>query len=123
MHTTQTIVCNTHLRGFKMITKQRLIDSLLELKTQALDNKVQQESVGICLNWADILGNNLTYKLVYIFQQDWFCRTGHPHYPVPNSVNVGLWEGKNLEMRLSLIDYILKRLDEVDQDYIDELIG
>ncbi len=105
-----------------MIMKQRLIDSLLELKTQALNREIKSKYTGICFNWKEILSYSGVYDIVENFQQDWLYRSGDPQFPVLHSVGFGLWEGKNLEMRLSLIDHILKRLDEVDQDYIDDLI-
>lgn len=106
-----------------MITKQQLIKSLVHLKQDALTGNIEHVHTGICYNWGRLLASCVSYTVVGEFSQDWKFYSGHKGYPVPDNETIGLWEGKNLEMRLSLIDHILKRLDEVDQDYIDDLIG
>ncbi|MEG2707376.1 MAG: hypothetical protein RR959_08545 [Erysipelotrichaceae bacterium] len=104
-----------------MFSKRLLIDSLKELRGQVLLGSVDSPECGICLNWSQILNNDVTYVLVNVLSGGWEHRTWSFRYPVPDDESLGLWEGVNLEMRLSLIDHILKRLEESDQDYLDDL--
>ena len=104
--------------------KRILIDSLLELKSSINRyDGIFNDFYGICYNWKVNLDDEIAYTLINVLSLDWTHHTGDKYYPVPDDDTIGLWEGKNLEMRLSLIDHILKRLDEVDQDYVDDLIG
>lgn len=102
-----------------MISKQQLIDSLNEVRQQALYGILEYLDCGICLNWCKILNNSFSYDIVEEFSVGWEHRTNSSSFPVPHDGSFGLWEGVNLEMRLSLIDHIIKRLEESSQDYID----
>ncbi|MEG2706902.1 MAG: hypothetical protein RR959_06135 [Erysipelotrichaceae bacterium] len=104
-----------------MFSKQELIDSLEEVKQQSISGVITKLNYGICGNWSKILDNNVPYNFVSIFSGDWEHSTLDSKYPVPDDESLDLWEGTNLEMRLSLIDHILKRLEESDQDYLDDL--
>lgn len=102
-----------------MISKQRLIDSLNEVRKQAVLGIIIQPYVGICMNWCRMLEDDFSYDLVVNFSIDWEHRTNCYSCPVPDDESLGLWEGVNLEMRLSFIDHILKRLEESSQEDID----
>ena len=104
-----------------MFSKQELNDSLEEVNQQAISGNLIESECGVCFNWSNILDNDVTYKLVSTFSIDWEHSTLDSKYPVPEDESLELWEGVNLEMRLSLIDHILKRLEESEQDYLDEL--
>lgn len=96
-----------------MISKQqRLIDTLNEVKQQAISGVLSYPEYGICKNWKELTGRFICYDLVEKFSVDWEHYNGHTDYPVPDNENFGLWEGVNLEMRLSLIDHILKQLEK-----------
>lgn len=102
-----------------MISKQRLIDSLNEVRKQAILGILEYLDSGICLNWCKILNNSFSYEIVEEFSVGWEHRTNSSSFPVPHEGSFGLWEGVNLEMRLSLIDHILKCLEEYSQEDID----
>lgn len=104
-----------------MISKQRLIDTLLVLKQQAESGSILEPDYGICKNWYEMLNDVFSYKLVKELSIGWEYRTSSYSYPVPDDEDYGLWERVNLEMRLSLIDHIIKRLEESSQEYIDLL--
>ena len=104
-----------------MISKQRLIDSLNEVKQQALSNSIYEPDCGICLNWAVTAKCSITYDLVEMYSVEWEHSSLNQSFPVPHNSGYRLWEGVNLEMRLSLIDHILKRLEESSQEDIDLL--
>ena len=65
--------------------------------------------------------NNLQRELVEKLSIGWEYHTQCAEYPVPDNKDLGLWESDNLTLRLSLIDHILKRLGEVDQEWLDGL--
>lgn len=104
-----------------MISKQRLIDTLNEVRQQVILGTLIEPDYGICKNWYEVLCDSVSYTLVMELSEDWEHRTIWYSYPVPDDESLGLWEGINLEMRLSLIDHILVRLEEVSQEYPDEL--
>ena len=104
-----------------MISKQQLIGTLNCVKQQAILGLIMRPDYGICKNWCEMLDDAFSYDLVGEFSTSWEHRTTSYCHPVPDDERCGLWEGVNLEMRLSLIDHILKRLEEVSQEYLDEL--
>ena len=104
-----------------MISKQILIDTPLLLKQQAKSGSILKPDYGICNNWKEVLNDMFSYKLIEQLSIGWEYRTTSYSYPVPDDEDYGLWEGVNLEMRIALIDYILKRLEEYSQEYIDLL--
>ena len=104
-----------------MISKQRLIYTLNEVRHQAILGIICEPDYGICKNWCEILDDSIVYILVMKLSKDWEYFTGYYDYPVPDDESFDLWEGINLEMRLSLIDHILKRLEESSQEYLDGL--
>lgn len=104
-----------------MISKQQLIHTLNEVRQQAVLGILIEPDYGICKNWCEMLDDACSYDLVEELSVGWEHRTTSYCYPVPDDERLGLWEGVNLEMRLSLIDHILARLEEVSQEYLDEL--
>ena len=104
-----------------MISKQQLIGSLNEVRQQALSGILEYLDCGICLNWCKILNNSFSYDIVEELSVGWEHRTTSSSFPVPDDESFGLWEDVNLEMRLSLMDYILKCLEEYSQEDIDGL--
>lgn len=104
-----------------MISKQRLIDTLNEVRQQAVLGILIEPDCGICRNWCGLLRDSVSYDLVEELSVGWEHRTTSYSYPVPHDGSFGLWEGVNLEMRLSLIDHILIRLEYASQEYLDEL--
>lgn len=104
-----------------MISKQTLIDTLLVLKQQAELGNILKPNYGICKNWKEILNDEFSYEIVGEFSTDWEHKTTSYYYPVPDDESFELWDGVNLEMRLSLVDHILKRLEESSQEYLDGL--
>ena len=104
-----------------MISKQLLIDSLNEVKQQALSNSIYEPNCIICLNWAVTAKCSIAYDLVERYSVEWEHSSLNQSFPVPHNRGYRLWEGVNLEMRISLIDYILVRLEDASQEYLDEL--
>ena len=92
-----------------------------EVKQQALSNSIYEPDCSICLNWAVTAKCSITYDLVEMYSVEWEHSSLNQSFPVPHNSGYRLWEGVNLEMRLSLIDHILKRLEESSQEDIDLL--
>lgn len=104
-----------------MFSKEVLIDSLTVVKEKALSGSIIEEYYGICKKWAEEIEDTITYNLVETLSIGWEHHTNCTEYPVPDIEDLGLWESDNLALRLSLIDHILKRLEEVDQEWLDKL--
>lgn len=104
-----------------MFSKEVLIDSLTVVKDRALLGSVMWEFLGICANWQEELGSSFSYILVETLSSGWEHHTGIMHLPIRDNEDLWCWESDNLALRLSLIDHILKRLEEVDQGWLDEL--
>ena len=109
-----------------MISRQLLIDSLNEVKQQALSNSIYEPDCGICLNWSVTAKSSFTYDLVEMYSVEmysveWEHSSLNPSFPVPHNRGYRLWEGVNLEMRLSLIDYLLDKLEVLTQEEINDI--
>lgn len=102
-------------------SKEVLIDSLTVIKELALSGSIIEEYYGICKNWSEEIEDTITYNLVEKLSIGWEYHTQCTEYPVPDNEDLGLWESDNLALRLSLIDHILKRLEESDQEWLDDL--
>lgn len=93
-----------------------LIESLNLLKSES---GVEHPSVGICGNLDDdINGENVPlvlncYSFVTGWSEGWKHHTGGLAYMVPDNSEYGNWQGPNLEMRISLIDYLIDRVESV----------
>ena len=95
-----------------------IIDSLKELRADAAAGKeLRNEFHGICLNvqkytaLREDLRRLNTVKVVCNFAYGWRHHNGNHSYPVPEDVDYGAWEGPNLVLRLSLIDYVISELE------------
>lgn len=89
--------------------KARIIQTLTHLR----DVGPIQVRLGICFN-----GRYLTvdrqdinfYGFITENSKGWKHCSGCENYPVVDNCDYGKWEGPNLEMRLSLIDYLINSL-------------
>ena len=102
-------------------SKEVLIDSLTVVKEKALSGEFAGKYIGICRNWSEEIEDMVTYNLVEKLSIGWEYHTQCAEYPVPDNKDLGLWESDNLTLRLSLIDHILKRLEEANQGWLDKL--
>ena len=106
-----------------MYTKRELINSLNVVKQDALSGNIKETTAGICLNWTDELGcDSFGYVLVEQLAPSWEHYSGEMDLPIVGCyARDKLWEGEQLELRLSLIDHILKQLEEASQEWLDKL--
>lgn len=106
-----------------MYTKRELINSLNVVKQAALSGNIKETTAGICLNWTEELGCDVFgYVLVEQLAQSWEHYSGEMDLPIVGCYTTDkLWEGVQLELRLSLIEYILKRLEEANQEWLYKL--
>lgn len=76
---------------------------------QLMRNGPLDASFGICFNLTELLQKAKVpesgYGLVETLAMGWPKHTGAPSFPVPYS-DTPLWEGKGLELRLELMEYI-----------------
>lgn len=110
-----------------------MVMALRTVRNRALECNLHSSQCGICYNWAeelmrfttaDEMTQNracwLTYGMVETVSPDWEHYDGVACAPVPELTNLPTWKGANLTMRLSLIDFLLDRLEHWD---FDQLIG
>ena len=99
-----------------MIDPQDIVSCLKDLHLN-----LQVEINGICYNLDSLLcdtGNYVTggYRVVRELSEGWEYHTGEPDYPVPYDSGCDLWEGHQLELRIDLINYIIKQLEEITNE-------
>lgn len=86
-----------------------MLNALLLLKEQALRGEVNKPFFGICLNLSKLLNNDSAYNFVARHSEGWKHHTGVYNHPVEFSIEEDKWEGKQLELRLSLIDHLITK--------------
>lgn len=92
----------------------KILDALLVLKEQAINGCVGKPDFGICYNLAVITEESgLSYDFVRNNCYDWEFFSGLFEYPVELSNDCDLWEGEQLELRLSLIDHLITKAQEL----------
>ena len=91
----------------------KILDALLVLKEQAVNGNVSVNSAGICYNLSEITND---YDLSYVFVEDncsdWEFFSGCILVPVGGYDGDCLWEGEQLELRLSLLDHLIIKARE-----------
>lgn len=92
----------------------KILDALLVLKEQALTDNVYYTDFGICYNLNEIVDEDVSvYEFVSNNSEDWEHHSGVYEYPVKLSNNCDLWEGEQLELRLSLLDHLIAKAREL----------
>lgn len=85
-----------------------ILGALLVLKEQAINGCVYNPLYGICYNLAVITEEiDLSYDFVKDNCCDWELFSGDPSYPIIDYDEDYLWEDKQLELRLSLLDHLI----------------
>lgn len=88
----------------------KILDALLDIKEQAIRGCVYDPHYGICYNLASITGDvDTSYDFVVYNCRDWEHFSGNAAFPVKYNHKDGLWEGEQLELRLSLIDHLIAK--------------
>lgn len=91
----------------------KILDALLELQEQAIKDCVEHPDCGICYNLAVITEeSDLSYYFVKDNCCDWQNFSGCTSYPISPVTDCGLWEGKQLKLRLSLLDHLIIKARE-----------
>lgn len=96
---------------------KQLMTALKEVMRLARSDEIKTQLFsGICCAWQWQLDENngeVCYSLVMHLAADWPLSRKPgviTSYPVPENDSIGKWVGKNLELRLNLMRYILRRL-------------
>lgn len=88
----------------------KMLNALLLLKEQVTNGSVLKPFSGICHNLSEMTGDvTKTYEFVRDNCFDWCFFSGINTYPVENCNDEPLWEGKQLELRLSLINHLIAK--------------
>lgn len=86
----------------------KVLDALLVLKEQAVNGCVYKPCYGICYNLSKITGEfDVSYDFIVDNCSDWEFFSGCSYVPIDGCGC--LWEGKQLELRLSLIDHLITK--------------
>ena len=98
--------------GFGLTETSSLADSLYLV----LAGRVSDRKMGICFNWQTGYRFSVAncYELVNQLSVGWPDHSGNESYPIPKCWHSPdlLWEGKQLELRQSLMSYMLGQLVE-----------
>ena len=93
----------------------KILDALLVLKEQALTNNVFYAAMGICTNLAGLTeDSDSSYDFVRDNCEDWEHFSCDTSYPIEGYDDGHLWEGEQLELRLSLIDHLIAKARELE---------
>lgn len=88
----------------------KILDALLLLKEQATNGSVYVTSAGICYNLLEITDDyDLSYDFVEDNCSDWEFFSGCTLVPIVGYDEDHLWEGEQLELRLSLLDHLITK--------------
>lgn len=89
----------------------KILDALLVLKEQAVTGGVDKPSYGICYNLFNLTDSiNLSLDFVADNCEDWEHFSGDVDYPIEGyNDDCDLWEGEQLELRLSLLDHLITK--------------
>lgn len=91
----------------------KILDALLVLKEQAIKGSVNVSSAGICYNLSEITDDyDLSYDFVAGNCSDWEFFSGCTLVPIDGYGEDFLWEGRQLALRLSLIDHLIVKAEQ-----------
>lgn len=91
----------------------KILDALLVLKKQAVNGSVRKPVFGICYNLSELMGGcDSSYDFVAVSCSDWEFFSGCYLNPIDGYVDKPLWEGEQLELRLSLLDHLINKAKE-----------
>ena len=96
----------------------KIKEALIELRDEAVGGNVFNTRYGICYNLMNKI-EDCVFLFVSINCEDWEFYSGRTSYPVvePYRYYGGCyWVGEQLELRLSLIDHLIKKCDEAHND-------
>lgn len=92
-----------------------LLDALLVLREQAVAGDIDSPEYGICFNLYELTGEgSLSYDFVGDNCEDWEHFSGEIDYPIKDYCAGNLWEGEQLELRLSLLNHLITKAKSLD---------
>lgn len=99
-------------------TAQLLKIALQKVKADAMGDWLDRSSFGICHHLANRFASSedellLAYSFVEHHCVGWNGIVEPTEYPIPIPPRAYLWQGDQLAARLSLIDHLLGKLDEI----------
>lgn len=101
-----------------------VLKGLLEVKKAALSVGDSvcclNKETGICHNLKQVIGY-ISYDIVPVYAHGWPEHSGCRDYPVPNpsaDCFANVWRGEYGAARLRLLDYLIKRMEELGDSEI-----
>lgn len=87
-----------------------LLDALLLLREKAVTGVVDYPNHGICSNLSRLTDSyDFPYYFVKDNCEDWQNFSGDTSYPIEGYDLGDLWEGRQLRLRLSLLDHLIAK--------------
>lgn len=86
--------------------------------------EVLKQDFGICYHLNKMCsGGKLSYEYGFVnhFSKGWEHHSGIDRYPVNDNIKLGKWEGENLQLRLDLLEYLIKRVVNSDKNIYSDL--
>lgn len=99
------------------VSAEDVIGTLSGLKEKRL-----RDCFGICHNLSELvikINNDKRrkgYEIIEELSLGWEYHTGDRHYPVRSKKGCYLWKASQLELRIDLINYIIKQLEEITNE-------
>jgi len=99
-----------------------LLQALKQLRVMAASGCVPDTKEGICLNVYNLCGKYYLAKQRKL-QSGWQYHSGDDYFPVAGlweffcSPYIKKWQGEQLDLRLSLINHMINKLERLNEPY------
>ena len=93
----------------------KILKALIKLRDKAADGLMDDSVVGIC-HELNKLGVDRSSRIISDNSEGWLYHSGEWSYPIPGgetlfSASNHMWEGEELEYRLSLLDHLITKAE------------
>ena len=107
------------LSDLTILECEELLDALKDARAIARDMPKQYRIFGICAAVARRfpLVDDENYEPLFDLYEGWPLHSGCREYPVRDVIGPSMWEGPNLQLRISLLDYSINRLEAIINAY------
>jgi hypothetical protein len=93
------------------VTRKNLLRALKNVRRDAKSGTIKRPLSGICLNVCIQFRYDFDYAHLYPYFNTWPKTTGSHAYPVPDDGAFHRWEGEAYELRVELLNHIIRELE------------
>jgi len=108
------------------MTKDIILLEAIERLKSMIGGIVESRCVGICSNLTKHSPSGKAringYAIVEVMSVGWEQHSGETCFPIPGDYFCDLWEGSQLELRESLIEHLINKLEETNLTYEEIII-